>query len=214
MPTLPRHPAQGMQWVVDEGAYASEAFEARAQGTFVRPGEVARVVRRYQAQPDRHTMQLSHCVRSIDQVGRAGGWPGLLLRAGRSCKQVACARQGVHARSVCTTLLALPVCTHARCVQVGALADMLVQLPALRAVELGCNDLDDQAFELLGCEVGLGPWPACVLSLLWRRATVAGGAGLREAGLDWLGQERLPLQSGQRPRPAPRAPCARNSSRW
>lgn len=45
-----------------------EATEARAMNPYESQGEVARVIRRYLQQPDSHTLQLSHCVRSIDQV--------------------------------------------------------------------------------------------------------------------------------------------------
>jgi 1,6-anhydro-N-acetylmuramate kinase len=37
--------------------------------------------------------------------------------------------------------------------QVGALADVLVQLPELETLQLSGNDLDDQAFALLGSQV-------------------------------------------------------------
>lgn len=54
---------------VMEGRMAvMEATEARAMNPYESQGEVARVIRRYLQQPDSHTLQLSHCVRSIDQV--------------------------------------------------------------------------------------------------------------------------------------------------
>lgn len=46
---------------------------------------------------------------------------------------------------VCACLLVHP--------QVGALADVMVQLPELETLLLAGNDLDDQAFELLGSQV-------------------------------------------------------------
>jgi hypothetical protein len=48
--------------------FLAEAFEARKGSAFEHLGEVGRVLRRYAQQPDLTTLQLSHCIRSIDQV--------------------------------------------------------------------------------------------------------------------------------------------------
>lgn len=70
------------------------------------------------------------------------------------------------------------------CMQVGALADVVVQLPELTALLLGGNDLDDRAFELLGSQVSAGGFPFCEVlggpSVVWVGGRVGfGGAGCR-----------------------------------
>jgi hypothetical protein len=59
---------QGVKHAVQNDMFLAEAFEERRRGPFERLGEVGRVLRRYQQQPELHTLNLSHCIRSIDQV--------------------------------------------------------------------------------------------------------------------------------------------------
>ncbi len=51
--------------------------------------------------------------------------------------------------------------------QVGALADVLVQMPELETLLLGGNDLDDEAFKLLGSQVKASPVPTWVSIYTW-----------------------------------------------
>lgn len=60
---------QGSKAAAESDMFVAEAFEERKQGAFEHLGEVGRMLRRYQQQPDPGTLQLSHCIRSIDQVG-------------------------------------------------------------------------------------------------------------------------------------------------
>lgn len=53
---------------------------------------------------------------------------------------------------MCASIQSLTV-TSEQTTQVGALADVLVQLPELQTLQLGSNDLDDQAFALLSSKV-------------------------------------------------------------
>jgi len=59
---------QGIKAVLEGDMFLAEAFEARKGSAFEHLGEVGRVLRRYAQQPDLTTLQLSHCIRSIDQV--------------------------------------------------------------------------------------------------------------------------------------------------
>eukprot|EP00983_Pelagomonas_calceolata_P092625 1157689-Pelagomonas_calceolata.AAC.6 len=125
----------GLKAAVENEMFVTEAYEDRKKGAFEHLGEVGRVLRRYQQQPDRSTLQLSHCIRSIDQPCMTAVhhcWDNLRRKA-----------RGV----ACDGSLSL-----AGASQVGALADVLVQLPELETLLLAGNDLDDQAFSMLGSQ--------------------------------------------------------------